>query len=93
MWRIWLMFDPRQGLVAVLAVAVIMVMTNHLCNSSPRCRSWLYGEEAYRPPRLSTCGRIRIARAREWVIARLGKKGRVVSVRFCSIRGPAPLAR
>ena len=48
MWRIWLMFDPRQGLVAVLAFAFIMVMTNHFVQlSSPRYGSWLYGEDAY----------------------------------------------
>lgn len=47
MWRIWLMFDPRQALVAVFAFVVIVVMTNHFVQlSSPRYGSWLYGEEA-----------------------------------------------
>lgn len=42
MWRIWLMFDPRRGLVAVLAFCFSMVMLNHLIQlSTPRYGSWL----------------------------------------------------
>ena len=42
MWRIWLRFDPRQGLVGVLAFAFVIVMTNHFVQlSTPRYGSWL----------------------------------------------------
>jgi light-harvesting complex 1 alpha chain len=42
MWRIWLIFDPRRSLVAVLAFAFGMVMLNHFIQlSTPRYGSWL----------------------------------------------------
>ncbi len=42
MWRIWLMVDPRRGLVAVLAFAFFMVLLNHFVQlSTPRYGSWL----------------------------------------------------
>ena len=42
MWRIWLMFDPRRALVAVLLFAFLMVMVNHFVQlSTPRYGSWL----------------------------------------------------
>ncbi len=42
MWRIWLMVDPRRGLVAVLAFAFFMVLVNHFVQlSTPRYGSWL----------------------------------------------------
>ena len=47
MWRIWLMFDPRQALVGLFAFVFIVVLTNHFVQlSSPRYGDWLYGEEA-----------------------------------------------
>ncbi|MEM6511490.1 MAG: light-harvesting antenna LH1, alpha subunit [Pseudomonadota bacterium] len=45
MWRIWLMVDPRRGLVGVLAFAFFMVLVNHFVQlSTPRYGSWLSGE-------------------------------------------------
>ncbi len=45
MWRIWLMVDPRRGLIAVLAFAFFMVLVNHFVQlSTPRYGSWLSGE-------------------------------------------------
>ena len=42
MWRIWLMIDPRRGLIAVLAFAFFMVLVNHFVQlSTPRYGSWL----------------------------------------------------
>ncbi len=49
MWRIWLMVDPRRGLVGVLAFAFFMVLVNHFVQlSSPRYGSWL-DNEPYTP--------------------------------------------
>ena len=45
MWRIWLMVDPRRGLVGVLAFAFFMVLVNHFVQlSNPRYGSWLSEE-------------------------------------------------
>ena len=45
MWRIWLMVDPRRGLIAVLAFAFFMVLVNHFVQlSNPRYGSWLSEE-------------------------------------------------
>ena len=45
MWRIWLMVDPRRGLIAVLAFAFFMVLVNHFVQlSTPRYGSWLSEE-------------------------------------------------
>jgi light-harvesting complex 1 alpha chain len=42
MWRIWLIFDPRRALIAVLTFCFAMVMLNHLIQlSTPRYGSWL----------------------------------------------------
>ncbi len=42
MWRIWLMVDPRRGLIAILAFAFFMVLVNHFVQlSNPRYGSWL----------------------------------------------------
>ncbi len=42
MWRIWLLFDPRRALVAILAFAFIMVLLNHFVQlSTDRYGSWL----------------------------------------------------
>jgi light-harvesting complex 1 alpha chain len=50
MWRIWLMFDPRQGVVAIAAFVFIMVMTNHFVQlSTPRYGSWLNEGAAMSP--------------------------------------------
>lgn len=47
MWRIWLMVDPRRGLIAVLAFAFFMVLVNHFVQlSTPRYGSWL-SEDPY----------------------------------------------
>ena len=46
MWRIWLMVDPRRGMIAILAFAFFMVLVNHFVQlSTPRYGSWL-AEEA-----------------------------------------------
>ncbi len=45
MWRIWLMVDPRRGLVGVLAFAFFMVLVNHFVQlSNPSYGSWLSEE-------------------------------------------------
>ncbi len=45
MWRIWLMVDPRRGLIAILAFAFFMVLVNHFIQlSTPRYGSWLNEE-------------------------------------------------
>lgn len=45
MWRIWLMVDPRRGLIAILAFAFFMVLVNHFVQlSTPRYGSWLSEE-------------------------------------------------
>lgn len=45
MWRIWLMIDPRRGMIAVLAFAFFMVLVNHFVQlSTPRYGSWLSEE-------------------------------------------------
>jgi light-harvesting complex 1 alpha chain len=42
MWKIWLIFDPRRSLVAILTFAFVMVMINHFIQlSTPRYGSWL----------------------------------------------------
>ena len=42
MWRIWLMVDPRRGMIAILAFAFFMVLVNHFVQlSTPRYGSWL----------------------------------------------------
>ncbi len=42
MWRIWLMIDPRRGMIAILAFAFFMVLVNHFVQlSTPRYGSWL----------------------------------------------------
>ena len=42
MWRIWLMFDPRRALIAVLTFAFVMVLVNHFVQlSTERYGSWL----------------------------------------------------
>jgi light-harvesting complex 1 alpha chain len=42
MWRIWLIFDPRRSLVAVLGFCFAMVLVNHFVQlSTPRYGSWL----------------------------------------------------
>jgi light-harvesting complex 1 alpha chain len=42
MWRIWLIFDPRRALIAVLTFCFAMVMLNHLIQlSTPRYGGWL----------------------------------------------------
>ena len=47
MWRIWLMIDPRRGMIAILAFAFFMVLVNHFVQlSTPRYGSWL-NEEPY----------------------------------------------
>ncbi|PPD44771.1 MAG: light-harvesting protein [Methylocystis sp.] len=53
MWRIWLIFDPRRSLVAILSFAFIMVMLNHFIQlSTPRYGSWLNSEPW--PPKAAT---------------------------------------
>ena len=45
MWRIWLMVDPRRGMIAILAFAFFMVLVNHFVQlSTPRYGSWLSEE-------------------------------------------------
>ena len=45
MWRIWLMIDPRRGMIAILAFAFFMVLVNHFVQlSTPRYGSWLTEE-------------------------------------------------
>ncbi|MDJ0919439.1 MAG: light-harvesting antenna LH1, alpha subunit [Woeseiaceae bacterium] len=45
MWRIWLMVDPRRGMIAVFAFAFFMVLLNHFVQlSTPRYGSWLNSE-------------------------------------------------
>ena len=45
MWRIWLMVDPRRGMIAILAFAFFMVLVNHFVQlSTPRYGSWLTEE-------------------------------------------------
>lgn len=47
MWRIWLMVDPRRGMIAILAFAFFMVLVNHFVQlSTPRYGSWL-SEDPY----------------------------------------------
>jgi light-harvesting complex 1 alpha chain len=42
MWKVWLIFDPRRGLIAILTFAFFMVMVNHFVQlSTPRYGSWL----------------------------------------------------
>jgi len=42
MYKIWMIFDPRRTLVAVLAFAFAMVLVNHFVQlSTPRYGSWL----------------------------------------------------
>ncbi len=42
MWRLWLIYDPRRSLIAVLAFAFFMVLVNHFVQlSTPRYGSWL----------------------------------------------------
>jgi light-harvesting complex 1 alpha chain len=49
MWRIWLIFDPRRSLVAVLAFCFTMVLINHFVQlSTPRYGSWLSAPAAAR---------------------------------------------
>jgi light-harvesting complex 1 alpha chain len=42
MWKIWLILDPRRGLIAVLVFCFSIVMLNHFIQlSTPRYGSWL----------------------------------------------------
>lgn len=42
MWRVWMIFDPRRSLVAVLVFCFAMVLLNHFIQlSTPRYGSWL----------------------------------------------------
>lgn len=42
MWRIWLLFDPRRSLIAILGFYFVMVMLNHFVQlSTDRFGSWL----------------------------------------------------
>ena len=42
MWRIWLLYDPRRSLIAILAFAFGMVLLNHFVQlSTDRYGSWL----------------------------------------------------
>ncbi|MEM6463707.1 MAG: light-harvesting antenna LH1, alpha subunit [Pseudomonadota bacterium] len=42
MWRIWLLYDPRRALIAVLAFAFLVVLLNHFVQlSTERYGSWL----------------------------------------------------
>ncbi len=42
MWRIWLLYDPRRLLTAILVFAFLMVMLNHFVQlSTERYGSWL----------------------------------------------------
>ena len=42
MWRIWLLFDPRRALIAILTFAFVMVLVNHFVQlSTERYGSWL----------------------------------------------------
>jgi len=44
MWRVWMLFDPRRALIAVLTFAFFMVLVNHFVQlSTPRYGSWLSG--------------------------------------------------
>ncbi|MFZ8885401.1 MAG: light-harvesting antenna LH1, alpha subunit [Steroidobacteraceae bacterium] len=47
MWRVWMLFDPRRALIAVLTFAFFMVLVNHFVQlSTPRYGSWLSGDGA-----------------------------------------------
>jgi light-harvesting complex 1 alpha chain len=50
MWKVWLIFDPRRGLIAILAFAFLMVMVNHFVQlSTPRYGNWLNQTPANAP--------------------------------------------
>ncbi len=46
MWRIWLLFDPRRALIAVLAFAFLMVMLMHFIMLSTERFNFLGGSTA-----------------------------------------------